>query len=63
MASEKEYNTLGVHRFHIEIDGVIQGGFKSMSGMGSKQDIIEYKLGGDRSIRRKPGEKHWRGRK
>ncbi len=55
MASEKKYNTLGAHRFHIEIDGVIQGGFKSMSGLGSKQDVIEYKLGGDRSVRRKPG--------
>jgi phage tail-like protein len=55
MSSEKEYNTLGSHRFHIEIDGVIQGGFKSMSGLGSKSDIIEYKLGGDRSVRRKPG--------
>ena len=55
MASEKKYNTPGAHRFHIEIDGVIQGGFKSMSGLGSKQDVIEYKLGGDRSVRRKPG--------
>ncbi len=55
MATEKEYNTLGAHRFHIEIDGVIQGGFKMMSGLGSKQDVIEYKLGGDRSVRRKPG--------
>jgi phage tail-like protein len=53
--SEKTYNTVGAHRFHIEIDGVIEGGFKSMSGLGSKQDVIEYKLGGDRSVRRKPG--------
>jgi len=46
---------LGNYRFIIEIDGVQAGYFKSMSGLASKQDMIEYRYGGDRSIRRKPG--------
>ncbi len=43
------------HRFLIELDDVTVGSFKSMSGLSSKQDVIEYKLGGDKSVRRKPG--------
>lgn len=50
--SEKQ---LGNYRFVIEIDGVQAGYFKSMSGLASKQDMIEYRYGGDRSVRRKPG--------
>ncbi len=46
---------LGTHRFLIELDGVTVASFRTMSGLSSKQDVIEYKLGGDRSVRRKPG--------
>ncbi|MCO4769195.1 MAG: phage tail protein [Deltaproteobacteria bacterium] len=52
MADDKQ---LGNYRFLIEIEGVNAGYFKSMSGLASKQDMIEYRFGGDRSIRRKPG--------
>ena len=31
------------------------GSFKSVTGIGNKQDVIEFKLGGDKSVRRKPG--------
>ena len=43
------------HRFLIEIDGITVGSFKQMGGLSSKQDVVEYKLGGDKSVRRKPG--------
>ncbi len=52
MADEKQ---LGNYRFLIEISGVQAGYFKSMSGLASKQDMIEYRYGGDRTVRRKPG--------
>jgi phage tail-like protein len=50
--SEKQ---LGNYRFLVEIDGVQCGYFKGVSGLASKQDMIEYRYGGDRSVRRKPG--------
>jgi len=46
---------LGTHRFLIELDQVTVASFRTMSGLSSKQDVVEYKLGGDRSVRRKPG--------
>ena len=51
---------IGNYRFLIEIKGVsegstIAGHFRSMSGLSSKQEVIEYRAGGDRSMRRKPG--------
>ena len=54
-------NQVGNYRFYVEIKDVadgsssIAGHFKSMSGLSSKQEVIEYRMGGDRSIRRKPG--------
>jgi phage tail-like protein len=46
---------LEAYRFQIELDGINIGAFKSMSGLSTKQDVIEFKLGGDMSVRRKPG--------
>lgn len=58
--SVKAPNQIGNYRFMIEIqdiadEGGIAGHFKSMSGLASKQEVIEYRLGGDRSLRSKPG--------
>jgi phage tail-like protein len=33
------------HRFKIEIEGVIQGGFKSVSGLDSETEVVEYRDG------------------
>lgn len=61
MAEEVTYtNQLGNYKFLLEITDVtsknsIAGYFKSVSGLSMKQEVIEYRLGGDRSIRRKPG--------
>ena len=46
---------LAAHRFLIELDDITVGSFRTMYGLSSKQDVIEYKMGGDRSVRRKPG--------
>lgn len=51
----------GSYHFLLEVAGItadqktIIGGFKSMSGMNSKTEIIEFKQGMDRHIRKKPG--------
>ena len=46
---------LEAFRFQIELDSVTVAAFKTMSGLSSKQDVVEFKLGGDKSVRRRPG--------
>jgi len=51
----------GAYHFLLEVSGItpdqktIIGGFKSMSGMTSETEIIEFKQGNDRVVRKKPG--------
>jgi len=51
----------GAYNFLLEISGitgdakVVVGGFKSMTGMTSETEIIEFKQGNDRVVRKKPG--------
>ena len=51
----------GAYNFLLEIQGVvgdnkiIVGGFKSMSGMDSETEIVEFKQGNDTVVRKKPG--------
>jgi phage tail-like protein len=51
----------GAYNFLLEITGItkdskiIVGGFKSMSGMDSETEVIEFKQGNDKVVRKKPG--------
>ncbi len=51
----------GAYNFLLEIQGIINdnkiivGGFKSMSGMDSETEVIEFKQGNDTVVRKKPG--------
>ena len=51
----------GAYHFLLEIQGiigdtkVIVGGFKTVSGMDSETEIIEFKQGNDMVVRKKPG--------
>jgi phage tail-like protein len=51
----------GSYNFLLEIQGVINdnrvivGGFKSVSGMDSETEIVEFKQGNDMVVRKKPG--------
>ena len=51
----------GAYNFLLEIAGITQdsktivGGFKSVSGMDSETEVIEFKQGNDRVVRKKPG--------
>jgi|GEM_PF-309205 len=46
---------LPAHNFKIEIDGVISGGFKEISGLESEIEVIEFQNGDDPLIRKRPG--------
>ncbi len=58
MPTEELY---GAYHFLLEIVGVINdnkvivGGFKSVSGMDSETEVIEFKQGNDMVVRKKPG--------
>jgi len=51
----------GAYNFLLEIQGVINdnkvivGGFKTVSGMDSETEVIEFKQGNDMVVRKKPG--------
>lgn len=51
---------LPAHNFKIEIDGVIQGGFKEITGLESEVEVIEYKDGDDPVIRKRAGKAKYR---
>lgn len=61
MATEKTEKLLGAYHFFLEVAGItanqktIIGGFKSMSGMTSETEVIEFKQGNDWVVRKKPG--------
>ena len=58
MPTEELY---GAYNFLLEVTGITQdnkiiiGGFKSMSGMDSETEIVEFKQGNDKVVRKKPG--------
>lgn len=51
----------GSYNFLLEIQGIINdnkiivGGFKTVSGMDSQTEVIEFKQGNDTVVRKKPG--------
>jgi len=51
----------GSYNFLLEVSGItgdsktIVGGFKTVSGMDSETEVIEFKQGNDRVVRKKPG--------
>ena len=51
----------GTYNFLLEIQGIVSdnkvivGGFKSVSGMDSETEVIEFKQGNDLVVRKKPG--------
>lgn len=62
MASDGRTEELfGSYNFLLEIGGItsdaktLVGGFRSMRGMTSRTEIIEFKHGNDRAVRKKPG--------
>ena len=58
MPTEELY---GNYNFLLEISGItgdsktIVGGFKTLSGMDSETEVVEFKQGNDKVVRKKPG--------
>jgi phage tail-like protein len=46
----------GPYSFKVEIDGVISGGFKEISGLESEVEVIEYKDGSDPITHKRAGK-------
>lgn len=42
-------------KFRVEIEGVTVGAFKSVSGLDSETEVVEYRDGNDLHIRKRPG--------
>lgn len=47
---------LPAHNFKLEIDGVIVGGFKSLSGLEAEIEVIEYRDGDDPITHKRAGK-------
>lgn len=43
-------------KFKVEIDGIISGGFKEISGLESEIEVIEFQNGDDPLTRKRPGK-------
>ena len=61
MANNNTEDLYGAYHFLLEISGIIDdnkvivGGFKTISGMDSETEIVEFKQGNDKVVRKKPG--------
>jgi phage tail-like protein len=61
MANNNTEDLFGSYNFLLEITGVnddtkvVVGGFKSVSGMDSETEVVEFKQGNDKVVRKKPG--------
>jgi len=59
--AENTETLFGSYHFLLEISGIIDdnkvivGGFKTISGMDSETEIVEFKQGNDKVVRKKPG--------
>lgn len=55
MPTRRDFDHIGSHRFTVEIEGVVQGRFQSVSGFGAEVDVIEFQDGDDLTLRKRPG--------
>lgn len=56
IGTHNKQDYLPAHNFKLEIDGVISGGFKEITGLESEVEIIEYKDGDDPLTRKRAGK-------
>lgn len=55
MPNRRAHDHIGAYHFRVEIEGVTQGAFTSVSGLEGDTEVIEYKDGQDRNLRTRPG--------
>jgi phage tail-like protein len=54
-ANDRDFDPAGRFTFIVDIDGVTSGPFMLVSGIESETEVIEYRSGNDRAVRKKPG--------
>jgi phage tail-like protein len=55
MPNRRPHDPIGNYNFRVEIEGVTQGAFKTVEGLDSQTEIIEYQDGDDLTLRKRPG--------
>jgi phage tail-like protein len=55
-SSKHKGDYLPAHNFTIEIDGVISGGFKEVTGLESEVEVVEYRDGDDPITHKRAGK-------
>lgn len=55
-SSKSKGDYLPAHNFKLEIDGIISGGFKEITGLESEIEIVEYRDGTDPIAHKRPGK-------
>ncbi len=52
---DRDIDPAGRFTFVVEIDGIPASAFLSVSGLEAETELIEYRSGNDRTVRKKPG--------
>ena len=55
MPNRREFDHIGAFNFRIEIEGVTQGPASYVGGLSAITDVVTFKDGTDRIVRRRPG--------
>jgi phage tail-like protein len=55
MPNSRENDHFVSSKFRVEIEGVTVGAFRSVSGLESETEVIEYQDGNDLVVRKRPG--------
>ena len=53
--NRREHDYVGQFNFSVEIENVTVGRFKSVDGLDSETEVIEYQDGDDLILRKRPG--------
>ncbi len=53
--NRRGHDHIGQFNFKVEIDGVTQGAFKTVDGLDSETEVVEYQDGNDLILRKRPG--------
>lgn len=55
MSNRRPHDHFGNFNFKVEIEGVTQAAFKTVDGLDSETEVIEYQDGDDIILRKRPG--------
>jgi phage tail-like protein len=59
MPNRRQFDHLVNCKFKVEIEGVTQGAFAAVEGLGSETEVVTYMDGSDIVTRKRPGRTHY----